>query len=483
MYSKKTQGWIKHTDFILLDIVCLQIAFVLAYITRHGFESPYTNPEYINLSIVYALLDFVVLVANRTMKGVLKRGYYKEAVQTVKHVAFVALLVSLYMFSVQRGDVYSRITFYVTAAYYTAIAYIVRIGWKKAVIRRKKGSVGAAVYFIATEGRAERVISRFKKNNLNNNLLTGICILDRDCTGRTVADVPVTANAENVVKYLCDKWVDEIFVSVSNSYPYPGDLISTLAEMGFVVHVEMEQMELEDWQHQTIQRVGGTTVRTLSMTLATPFQRAVKRAMDIAGGIVGCLLTLLLTLIIGPMIYIKSPGPIFFAQTRVGKNGRKFKLYKFRSMYLDAEARKAELMAQNRVQGGLMFKLEYDPRIIGCERNADGTIKKGIGNFIRDYSLDEFPQFFNVLKGDLSLCGTRPPTVDEWEQYELHHRARLAIKPGITGMWQVSGRSNIVDFEQVVELDKKYIREWNLGLDIKLLLQTVKVVLGKEGSM
>ena len=152
-------------------------------------------------------------------------------------------------------------------------------------------------------------------------------------------------------------------------------------------------------------------------------------------------------------------------------------------MYMDAEAKKAELMAENRVQGGLMFKLEYDPRIIGCEKLPDGTIKKGIGNFIRDYSLDEFPQFLNVLKGDLSLVGTRPPTVDEWEQYELHHHARLAIKPGITGMWQVSGRSKITDFEEVVELDKKYIREWSMGLDFRILLQTIKVVLGKDGSM
>ena len=113
----------------------------------------------------------------------------------------------------------------------------------------------------------------------------------------------------------------------------------------------------------------------------------------------------------------------------------------------------------------------------------DGTVKKGIGNFIRDFSLDEFPQFFNVLKGELSLVGTRPPTVDEWNKYQYHHRARMAIKPGITGLWQVSGRSNITDFEQVVELDKKYIREWSFGMDLKILLKTVLVVLGREGSM
>ena len=138
---------------------------------------------------------------------------------------------------------------------------------------------------------------------------------------------------------------------------------------------------------------------------------------------------------------------------------------------MDAEERKKELMAQNNIKDGMMFKMDNDPRII-----------KGIGNFIRDYSLDEFPQFWNVLKGDMSLVGTRPPTVDEWEKYDLHHRARLAIKPGITGMWQISGRSDITDFEEVVRLDTEYIKNWDLGLDIKILLKTVLVVIGKDGA-
>ena len=123
------------------------------------------------------------------------------------------------------------------------------------------------------------------------------------------------------------------------------------------------------------------------------------------------------------------------------------------------------------MKDGMMFKMDNDPRII-----------KGIGNFIRKTSIDEFPQFFNVLKGDMSLVGTRPPTVDEWEKYEKHHRVRMAIKPGLTGMWQVSGRSSITDFEEVVALDLKYIREWSIGLDIRILLKTVKIVLTGSGS-
>lgn len=158
-------------------------------------------------------------------------------------------------------------------------------------------------------------------------------------------------------------------------------------------------------------------------------------------------------------------------------------MYKFRSMYIDAEARKAELMKENRLGDGKMFKLDFDPRVIGNRILPDGTKKTGIGDFIRRTSLDEFPQFFNVLKGDMSLVGTRPPLISETNLYEPHHKARLAIKPGITGMWQVSGRSDITDFEEVVNLDKEYINNWNIGLDIKILIRTVFLVAKGEGAM
>lgn len=483
MYSTKIKSWVKHADFIILDMLSFQLAFLLAYMTRHGFSSPYSSSDYRELAIIYLFSDFLVAVANRTMKNVLKRGYYKELVMTTKHAVFVFLVVTLYLFSTQSGIAYSRIVIYVTAGYYVVIAYLVRLGWKKYILRRQKGKMGPAVYLLTTQNRAERVVARFKTYDMRNCTLQGMCILDKDCTGEIYGEVPVSASQRSLLRFLCDKWVDEIYISIPEDYVYPVKMISTLVEMGIVVHVEMADFEVDEWRHQTIGKLAGATVRTISLKMATPMQLVAKRVLDILGGFIGCLLTGLLALIIGPLIYIKSPGPIFFKQTRVGKNGKLFQIYKFRSMYMDAETRKAELMAQNRVGGGLMFKLDYDPRIIGSKKLPDGTVKKGIGNFIRDWSIDEFPQFINVLKGDLSLVGTRPPTVDEWERYELHHRARLAIKPGITGMWQVSGRSNITDFEEVVELDKKYIREWNMGLDFKILLKTVLVVLRKDGSM
>ena len=265
-------------------------------------------------------------------------------------------------------------------------------------------------------------------------------------------------------------WVDEALFSIPTELALPDKMIKNFGIMGITIHIKLARVA-DDSSNQIVEKLEGYTVLSTSINMVSAGQLIFKRTMDICGGLVGMLLTGIIFIFVAPIIYIKSPGPIFFKQVRIGKNGKKFNIYKFRSMYMDAEERKKELMAQNDIKDGMMFKMDNDPRII-----------KGIGNFIRDYSLDEFPQFWNVLKGDMSLVGTRPPTVDEWEKYEMHHRSRLAFKPGLTGMWQVSGRSNITDFEEVVRLDTKYIKKWSPGLDIMILFKTVAVVLGKVGS-
>lgn len=264
--------------------------------------------------------------------------------------------------------------------------------------------------------------------------------------------------------------MDEALFSIPTELALPDKMIKNFGIMGITIHIKLARVA-DDSSNQIVEKLEGYTVLSTSINMVSAGQLIFKRTMDICGGLVGMLLTGIIFIFVAPIIYIKSPGPIFFKQVRIGKNGKKFNIYKFRSMYMDAEERKKELMAQNDIKDGMMFKMDNDPRII-----------KGIGNFIRDYSLDEFPQFWNVLIGDMSLVGTRPPTVDEWEKYEMHHRSRLAFKPGLTGMWQVSGRSNITDFEEVVRLDTEYIKKWSPGLDIMILFKTVAVVLGKVGT-
>lgn len=340
-----------------------------------------------------------------------------------------------------------------------------------------------SLLIVTSTGIVEQVIENIRSNNYERFRITGIAVIDEDFNGRVIEDVPVVANKDTVVEYVCREWVDEVFINLSMEEPYPDKLIDEFTEMGVVVHMKLAKSSNLLGKQQFVEQMGNYAVLTTSINYATIRQAFFKRVMDILGGIVGCLITGILCVILTPIIRSQSPGPIFFKQIRVGKNGRQFQMYKFRSMYMDAEERKKELMAQNRVKDGMMFKLDWDPRIIGSKKLPDGTVKKGVGNFIRDWSLDEFPQFINVLKGDMSLVGTRPPTVDEWDKYDLHHRARLATKPGVTGMWQVSGRSNITDFEEVVKLDKKYISEWSLGLDVKIILKTIGVVFKREGSM
>jgi exopolysaccharide biosynthesis polyprenyl glycosylphosphotransferase len=197
-----------------------------------------------------------------------------------------------------------------------------------------------------------------------------------------------------------------------------------------------------------------------------------KRLIDIVGAIIGLIITTLLALVIIIAIKLESEGPAVFAQNRVGLNGRTFKIYKFRSMFSDAEERKEKLMKQNQVNGGYMFKIKDDPRITK------------VGKFLRKTSIDELPQFINVLKGEMSLVGTRPPTIEEVNKYEAYHRRRLSFKPGLTGLWQVSGRSNIINFEEVVKLDTSYIDQWSLWLDVKIILKTVKMIFWhKSGAM
>ena len=483
MYQKSSQGWLKHLDFIILDILCLQVSFCLAYIIRQGASIPYQDSLYLRMGVVLVPIDLLVILFFGSMRSVLKRGYYLEFAMTVKHVCMVELLSILYLFTSKDAQSYSRIILYLTGVIHVVLGYVVRLLWKEYLKKRRLDSDKRSLLIVTTDDRVNVIVENILNHNYEAFRVAGIAVVNKSMIGEQVKDIPIVADCDTVVDYVCREWVDEVFLDLSEDEPYPEQLTEQLSEMGVTVHMRLFKTINIEGRMQFVEQIGEYTVLTTAMNTVTTKQVFIKRMLDIAGGLVGCFITLVLFIFLAPAIYIKSPGPIFFAQERIGKNGKRFKMYKFRSMYMDAEERKKELMKENRVKDGMMFKLEWDPRIIGCKKLPDGTMKKGIGNYIRDLSLDEFPQFFNVLKGDMSLVGTRPPTIDEWEKYELHHRARLAIKPGVTGMWQVSGRSNITDFEEVVKLDREYINQWSIGLDIKILLKTVMVVLKKDGSM
>ena len=472
MHHKEKTGWIKHIDFIILDIICLQLAFVAAYFLRQGIVNPYKNPDYRTVAFVLGLAQFMLAVFGNNFKNVLRRGIFVELMATVKLGTYVTLFGIGYLFLIKAGGGFSRMVMFLSGIIYVFLAYFVRLLWRailKKRYARKEGNRSLLV--ITTSDKVESVLEKIKDHGFHQYQLTGMVLLDEDRKGETLHDVEVVSNAADVVDYVCRSWVDEVFINVEKEGCFTQDMLNAFNEMGVTTHLKLEGLDNPFHRVQTVQRVGGYSVLTYSVASIPENQMAMKRLLDIFGGIIGCILCVILTLILGPIIFIASPGPIFFSQTRIGRNGKTFKIYKFRSMYMDAEKRKAELMAQNEVSDGMMFKMKDDPRII-----------KGIGHFIRKTSLDEFPQFFNVLKGDMSLVGTRPPTVDEWMKYDLHHRLRMAMRPGITGLWQVSGRSDIKEFEEVVKLDAEYIANWSFGTDLKIILKTVVVIAGGHGA-
>lgn len=488
MYQKSTKGWLKHLDFILLDVLCLQISYALAYLTRHGFSNPYANIVYRNLVVVLILIELVTAIFFESYKNILKRSLSKELAQLVKQICMIELLTTFYLFTVKDGALFSRTVLYLTGIYQLPISMGVRLLWKRYLKNSRANEGKRSLLLITTEDMAAALIDNIRNYNYKSFRLVGITLLDLDgCWPEDellmINGIPVVSDAVHVADWACNHWVDEVFFALDSDDAYPAEIIKDFEEMGVVVHTKLAEASYMSERGQIIERLGGYAVLTRSVSYVTSRQQIMKRSLDILGGLVGSLLTLLLAVFIGPMIWLKSPGPVFFAQERVGRNGRRFKMYKFRSMYPDAEKRKQELLAKNKVDGGLMFKLEEDPRIVGSRFDDAGNYHKGIGNRIRETSLDEFPQFFNVLKGDMSLVGTRPPTVEEYERYELHHRARLAAKPGIIGLWQISGRSNITDFEEVVKLDMEYIQDWSFARDLKILFKTVQIVLRGEGSM
>ena len=245
--------------------------------------------------------------------------------------------------------------------------------------------------------------------------------------------------------------------------------IDICLDMGVSVRIIVKLFQAHG-AHRYVSSVGTYPVVTYHRVCLDDSSKALKRIIDIIGSLIGIIVFSPFMLIAAIAIKLDSKGPVIFKQKRAGINGSIFEMYKFRSMCVDAEELKAKLQEQNEVKDGLMFKIKDDPRITK------------VGKFIRKTSIDELPQFFNVLFGSMSLVGTRPPTLDEVEKYERTHWRRMSIKPGITGMWQVSGRSQITNFEKIVELDTEYIDNWSIWLDFKIMLKTVTSLLQRKGA-
>ena len=412
MYRKSNKGWSKHIDFLIIDMISLEVAYFLAYMIRHGlYSNLIMRRSYFRMIFVLLLIDFVSVAVMQTFSGVIRRGYYEEFTSTFKQAIAVTVLSTLYLFSIQEGEAYSRITLFLTGGLYLLISYIFRCAWKM-WLQYRTPLHRRSLIIISTPDEAEHIIETFNRHNYSNIGISGLILTDQfldknpdpiksvfsdsgeenkslnnteeNKTGQKISGVEIVANQKTAEEYILSHWVDEVLIGINVDREQKNQFMKTLLEMGITVHQSLLEVENNSPIERNIERIGGYTVITRSVKILTTAELAMKRLLDILGGIAGCILTGILFLFVAPAIYIASPGPIFFTQERIGKNGKTFKMYKFRSMYLDAEDRLSELKKQNKMKDDFMFKLDYDPRIIGSEKGQG----KGIGNFIRRTSID-----------------------------------------------------------------------------------------------
>ncbi len=457
----------------IVDIITIIISYGVASYLRYGtLRSEYEIELYNETLLFLILFSIVYTLMTNYSQDFIKRGYMIELVSSTKYHAIMLVAIGTYLFLTKNADPYSRLFlgyFFVCNYLLSIISHdVLKLAFRKYYSDSK---IKQKTVIITTQESIQYVMKQMSKSMDYMHEIVGIVIWDAQeaVDVDSVEGVQVVGANKDYLKVMTHMVIDEVFIYLpKEEKDVLSKLVRNLEAMGVICHYAIDVANI-DSKARVVETVGGFTVISYSMAELDYHKRMMKRLMDILAGLLGTILMLLMFPVLAIIIRAESKGPILFRQNRVGKNGRIFSIYKFRSMYIDAEERKKELMSQNQVKG-LMFKLEDDPRITK------------VGKFIRKTSLDEFPQFINILKGDMSLVGTRPPTVDEYEEYNYYYKRRLSMTPGLTGLWQVSGRSEITDFDDVVKYDLEYIDNWSLTLDMKIVLKTFGVVLFAKGS-
>lgn len=487
-----------------VDLFALILANVIAVIICEVIHKipPMNKDGFIGYILSFLLSFILIFLGFYSSLNIIKRGRLMETLSVLRNCLLTYMTLAVILMLTKNQILASRYLYVVSLVIYIVFSAFSKYILKRVLIYRIANSKMASLVGVVTVGeRAEEFIDQLNYNWISK--IEGIALLDaieedgvykyhhpnKEISEngkvkityaeeleivREISGVPVVANYDNFMDWVRSSSLDEIYLNIPyENGPHLETYVEELESMGITVHINIPVLEhlVDSSKFDNIEcsMLAGYPMATLSAVVQNDTAAIIKRIIDIIGGLVGSLVSLPVILLTALPLLLESPGPLIFKQPRVGKNGRIFYIYKLRSMYTDAEERKKELMSENKMDG-LMFKMDNDPRITK------------VGKFIRKTSIDELPQFWNVLRGDMSLVGTRPPTLDEFEQYQSHHKRRLSMRPGITGMWQVSGRSNIQDFEEVVKLDCEYIDNWSLWLDIKILFKTIGVVFKGSGA-
>lgn len=450
----KEQSNIGKAAVCLIDVLVIYAAYRIAYvvfaqhhIARYDAQPP-PPARYIWLVFIFIPLVCALLYHYNLLEIVRSRHSKQVIIRVTKTFLLVGIALSGMIF-ITKAKYYSRLLFgtHVLLAYFLMLIEKTIFNYlgRKGILYL--GAVRHAL--VVGEGpKAERIRGIIEKD-------PGLK-LDKS------AAFPASVSFDTFKNYLLQNPIDEIYFVLprSKTLKFTIDPFLKFCErIGVPAKVVVNMSDQLKYFETSLTSVEDMPAVVVHPPHLDPDRAMIKRLMDIAGSLMGLTITALVMPVIAIMIKLDSEGPVFYHQRRVGQNGRLFRIHKFRSMVIGADEMKAELEAHNEMDGPI-FKMQDDPRITR------------VGAFLRRFNIDEFPQFWNVLKGEMSLVGTRPPTPEEVDEYELWHYRRISIRPGITGMWQVSGRQEIRNFRKIVQLDLKYIDEWSLGLDLKILGRT-----------
>jgi len=462
--------------WIVIDIILINVAFVLAYWVRYDLQLfRAVDPAYDVSYWVYlpfALLFTLLLILVYRQYGVyrLRRqiSWFDEFYAIVNGTATGTIITIVFIFLYQ-GAFYSRVIFIYTAIFAVTFLGISRLV-KVAILRylRRRG-IGTKRVLIVGAGEVARTVMRAVVANPECGFQIVGFLDDNPTKGETdIGRFKALGRTDNLTDLLIKEKIDEVILTLPWQYHRKIMTLMSQCERQNVstrIVPDMFQMRLS---HMQIEEVAGVPMIGMREVSISGLNQFIKRMIDVTIAGLAVILGAPLAALLALMIKMESPGPVLFEQQRVGKNGRLFTMYKFRSMVDGADYQKESLLYLNEANGPL-FKIKNDPRMTR------------VGKLMRRLSLDEFPQFYNVLTGDMSLIGPRPPIPSEVEQYQEWHKRRLEVAPGITGLSQISGRSEL-SFDETALLDIYYIENWSPGLDTKILLRTIPSVLFGNGA-
>lgn len=445
--KQETNGWRKHLDFMVLDVICLQIAYALAYCLRFGWQNPYEGREWRMLIVVMTLFDILVMIFGGVLQGILKRGYIKETISLVKQIVALELLSIFFLYFVLERESYSRMVVVFTGLLHLFFTFCVRSGWKKLIqehLYKRK-------YRVLLLGSSE-LASRYALELSESEELRNVEIVAHLAESPR-AEIPNYAgDIVQLESYLAKDAVDEVVLAPSlEEEKQLINIVELCEKYGVRIQVVPFYNDVIS-SNPRISTLGDIKLLNFRATPLDEMTNAIiKRSVDILGSFLLIILTSPIMIFAAIGTRFSSPGPILFRQERVGKDKKIFRMLKFRSM---------------RVTGteDTGWSTQDDPR------------KTRFGSFMRKFSIDELPQMFNVLAGQMSLIGPRPEVpyhVNHFKDEIPLYLVRQQVRPGITGWAQVNGLRGDTSIEERVKYDIWYIENWSLSLDIKIVWKTV----------